>query len=459
MAGLRDLARDIVCELKRIDSMPAADLAEEWKVTRNFPLPGMIGRGDGHGILISPKIDNDISEIVKLYLNKQPVLKNTHSNAELHKLIQNMLGLTLAQIDDLYKNENDVIEQILGAIDASITSQTTSVEDAEYAFGCSLFGDHSMPTFSIGPVRFENRADWIERKKSDGGISNSDYEQVKRIWSKTVSDQEVNSRDKFRQDAIVDAIGNAPYVCSVSVRGLPKETGREKALTVARFALAAISLIWNRPSSALEGIGLSYDRQPYIKRNLSFSKNGLRGGGGKWSHSPHGPFVEAEKWKDLLREYNSIFTVSGQVFDYILTPDNYKSRADVFKVLSLAFIWFHAGSREEDNLIAIVKYAACLDTLSNGGETRGICRLITKQLGIAAEDPIFKNDDRRMIDVVKHIYGYGRSRTMHGSNDRFGHDWSTIRTEAELLVRHCLVYCLSWAGSNPTVNDPDCFSR
>lgn len=119
---------------------------------------------------------------------------------------------------------------------------------------------------------------------------------------------------------------------------------------------------------------------------------------------------------------------------------------------------FYAGCREKDTLIAIVKYAACLDALACGAKASGIQMLISKQLGIAKGKSLFKHDSRSMKEVVEDIYNAGRSRTIHGTNDKLGHDWSTTQTQAEILARHCLVMCLGEVAVDPSMTDPKKFS-
>jgi hypothetical protein len=59
-----------------------------------------------------------------------------------------------------------------------------------------------------------------------------------------------------------------------------------------------------------------------------------------------------------------------------------------------------------------------------------------------------------MKQVVDQIYSEGRSRTIHGTNEKLGYDWSNTRALAEYFTRYALMNCIDRAANNPTVDDP-----
>ncbi len=457
--AMKRLVKEIVVELKRINALPPTEIAKEWKEERDFALPSMLGRGDGYGTIISPKIDDNITKIRKLYSSHHAHLKTTYNDTELHKLLQNALGLAFASID-LSKDDDKNAEEILAAIDNAIQAETQNYEDREHVFGATLFFEKcTIPRFSIGPICFESRLDWLDRKKQEKAVSTISYRRIKKKWEGNHLKKRKNGHDSMRETFILDAIENAPFVCSVFVKGLPPETGKEKALVAARIALTVISLVWQIPSSVLGGFNLIYDRRPHLQKSLSFSKRGVMGGGRKLSQNHlHGAHIRPpDTWAGILKQYKKAFDLCGCILEHILIPSEVHNRIKVLNVFLHALIWFHAGCREGDNILAIVDYAACLDALSCGKKADGIQRLIAKQLGLSSEQTIFKNDIRTVKNIVDEVYGSARSRTIHGNNDRLGHDWTTTRTEAELLARLCLVNCLFSAAEDESLVEPEMF--
>lgn len=458
MSKLVDLVIEIVSELRRIQSLTSEQVAQEWKAYNNFSLPSMLARGDGQGTIISPQIYRNIVELRAVYLNKYPILNTSYKNAELEKLIQEALGLSFVKID-FRKSDDENAQAILLDVDETLNPQSKLYKDTEYIFPCTLFAKTNIPAFSIGTAFFENRLTWLDRKHSEGDIRLIDYRRIKQSWLGGKLKKRKKDKDNYREEVLLDTIGDNHYICSVLVKGLPPDTGHEKALTVSRYALIAIALMWDAPSNVLDGFNLSYDRKFYLRRKLSFSSGSIKGGGGSHSHNPHGQFIDPNQWAVELQKYKDIFSLCGDLFDYLLSPDpNLSSRPKIFDTFSHAIMWFYAGCREKNTHIAIVNYAAALDALACGMKSGGIQSLITKQLSIARDKTIFKRDLRSMKEVVNKIYEAGRSRTIHGTNDKLGHDWSTTRTEAEMLARSCLVSCLAEAAHNTSMIDPKEFS-
>lgn len=455
------LTKQIVLELRRIHTLSPVDVAKEWEMKRNFPLPSMLARGDGHGTIISPEIENLIVTLREEYSKNKPELKATYKDNELHNLLRNALGISLAEID-FSKTDDENAQLISLALDKALVDQMKLHEDREHIFGCTLFMDKGMTSsFSIGPVLFESRDAWLDRKKQDGVISSITYRRIKKKWGGScLKKRNIKSKDAWREQYICGTIDDAPYVCSIFVNGLPPETGREKALVAARLALTSISLAWTVPSGVFDGFRLVYDGKPYMRKTISFSKHGMTGGGDKWSSNhPHGiPIKPSVTWAETLEQMKSIFDLCGKVIEHSLLPSSNSNRQKILNAFLHSLIWFHAGCSEEDNLIAVVKYAACLEALTgDGAKASGIQRLIEKQLGVSNEKTIFKNDQRTVKDIVEEIYGYGRSRTMHGNNDRLGHDWTKVRSEAEILARLCIVNCFFSATEDETIIDPKNF--
>ncbi|MGM5028986.1 hypothetical protein AB8B02_22460 [Tardiphaga sp. 862_B3_N4_1] len=126
--------------------------------------------------------------------------------------------------------------------------------------------------------------------------------------------------------------------------------------------------------------------------------------------------------------------------------------------LSQALLWFHEGCREIDGAMAVVKFAASMDALSCGRRARGIRSLISCQLKIDDNFEITP-DGLTLKQALEQIYSEGRSRTLHGTNEKFAHDWTGIRDIAEQLARLCLVNCIDWTAANRDIDDPSMLSQ
>lgn len=103
--------------------------------------------------------------------------------------------------------------------------------------------------------------------------------------------------------------------------------------------------------------------------------------------------------------------------------------------------------------MGIVTFSATLDALACGGKSGGIKRLITAKLELQETTPIHPGGPT-MNAAVDRIYCEGRSRTIHGTNTKLGHDWSGTKSLSEEFTRLCLRACVDWVAANPVSNYP-----
>ena len=411
----------------------------------------MIPAGNGGGIIISKKIDGIITTVARRIKENDPALRTTHTDAEWITAVRNAFGPALLPID-LADDPGSNAAKVLASVKAAVNARVPG-GPMEYAFGCTLFSNADVATFEIGPVRFEARPEWLARKTLEGAVSKVTRRRVERAWQGQKLTKRKSSYDSIRESDILDAIGSCPYVCSVSTAGLAPQAGKEKALTAARLALTAVALLWETPSRALEGFNLLYDRNVRRQKALSFAPGKITLAGSRLSHMPHGPYLKPGEWPKMLAKQQAHFKVVGEVLEYWLSPTGKVARPVLMNRLAQALLWFHEACRETVTLMAIVKFTACMDGLSGAKEEKGILQLLDARLGIKAGATI-RADGPTVQQVIGRIYGEGRSRTVHGTNDNFGFDWSVTAGHAQQFARLCLLSCVDWAATNPGVDDP-----
>lgn len=445
---LKDIVKDVIVELTRLQSVPAAQRTEGGEPE----LPRMIAAGDGGGIVVSKKIDDAIAEVARLLLDNDPSLKTNYTQAEWRAAVRRTFGPPLAAID-LDDKPEDNAKLVVKAVRDTLSKDQSRQLSREHAFGCTLFSDTDIAAFAVGPVHFEPRKDWLARQENGGYISKVTAKRIRKVWQgKKIAERKV-SKESLAEDAILDAVGSCPFVCSVTTTGLADEAAKQKALTAARLALAAIALLWQTPSKALSGFNLLFDRSVRRVKTLVFVPENHVLSGSSLSHMPHGPWLKPGTWEDLLRDRHDHFAIAGEVLDFVLSPTGNVARPTLMNTFAQAMMWFHEGCREPVGLMAIVKFTATLDALAGGHGETAICRVITARLGLKPGDPIRKNGPL-LSEAIKKIYGDGRSRTVHGTNDKFGWDWSDTKGSAEQFARLCLITCMDWAAQNATSDEP-----
>lgn len=417
-----------------------------------FSLPRMIGAGNGRSIIVSAEIDTAIATIADQLMGTDPTLRRRFTRAEWVASVRQAFGPPLALIDlDINPSTNALT--VLKQIKTTLDKQTSDQVDREYVFGCTLFGNTAVQPFRIGPVRFEGRLDWLDRKQNDGGLSNIALRRIEETWSGKPQRKRKPSYDNAHEKDILEAISNCPFVCSVTTSGLAAEAGREKALTAARLAMAAIALLWRTPSHALEGMNLVFDRLLHSQTVLTFIPGKVVLAGRQLSHMPEGPWMKNGEWERQFAQHKDHFNIAGEILEYVVDSSGNVSRPNMMAALTQSMLWFHEGCRETVNPMAIVKYSSALDALACGKQASGIRKLITARLGIQDNSPIRPNGPT-LKQAIEKIYSDGRSRTVHGTNSKLGDDWTGMRGLAEQFARLCLGECLVWAATNPSSDTP-----
>ena len=437
----------IIKELIRIQGIPSHSINEG----RAFPLPGLIAIDSDNGILVSHQIDTDIALLAIQLKRGNKLVRASFTRDEWIARVRSKFGPALASIDldnDLQKNAQAVLEGIL----ASVASEKLSASVYENVFGCSLFGFSNAPAVEMGPVIFQPRLKWLALQFETGIISKTIYRRMLARWQDRRPRKRKPSHDSLDEDAITQAIGDCSYVCSVNVSGFAMQAGQQRALMATRIALTAVALLWETPSKTLKGFNLLADRRPVNRNTLVITSGNLLGGGTRL-RMPHGPWMKPEDWKTLHERKLTYFSEIQEIFENFLSPMGATKRPRLMSTLFQALLWFHEGCREEVDAIAVVKFSASLDALSVGGRSSGIRQLLLSRLGIKEQSVITK-DGRTVKQAIDEIYGEGRSRTVHGTNENIAQDWSGARDLAEQLARCCLLSSIDWATTNKDLDDP-----
>jgi hypothetical protein len=448
MATLQGRIEDIIKELTRLQTMPARYRDKD----DNFGLPRMIATGNGGSLVVSRTIDQTIAAVADQLMASDATLAPKFTRAEWRASVRRVFGPALDRID-LGEPPPKNAAAVLADIRGTLAEHVSSYGVCEFVFGCTLFGSSNIRPFTIGPVRFESRVDWLGRKHSEGAVTAISRRRIERRWFGQRLGKRKRSHDSSDEADILDTVSDCAFVCSINTEGLGTEAGREKALIVARLATAAVALLWQTPSKALSGLNLLFDRSPHRQKVAMFIPTKGMLASSYRSHTPHGPWLKAGEWERLFKERSDHFSIVGEVLDYVVSPSGKVARPKMMNTLAHALLWFHEGCRETVAPIAIVKLSAALDALACGRGSSGIRRLISARLGIQQGQAI-RPDGPTMKQVVEEIYSEGRSRTIHGNNCRMGHDWTETRGLAEEFGRLCLIMCFDWAAANPSCKAP-----
>lgn len=444
--GLKEIVGSIIFELKNLQNGPGlSDL--------NAGMPGFIDTGNNGALFVNDSIERSIDELSMLLLKNDNAASRQFSNSEWKALVRKTLGPVLVSID---LDDPAAVELVRSELRKRLDSERLKYGDREYAVGCTLFrSDDSVDPIRIGPVLIETRDNWLDRMGAERKIDQVMAKRMKRKWSGGKLTKRKKIADQVMETMILEVVGGCPFVCSVQTKGLPPKGGEQKAMTAARMALATIALAWARPSSSLDGFRLRIDRSLRSISVLSFEPQKKTIPGMRLSHSPVGPSLQTGEWSETARQMAPIFKAAGEVLDFVTHSTGSVARPKLSNVLMQAMLWFHEACREQIDAMAVVKFVAVLDGLACGNGEQAIRSLLRARVGWKDNDNLFKKGNLTMKQAVSRLYGEGRSRTVHGTSERLSHDWSEMRTLAEIVSRIALLKCLFWFASQTSSDHPD----
>jgi hypothetical protein len=445
LTRLKDVIDSILAELKVIqaaDDFPGP----------NHGFPGLIAAGDRGSLLVNGNIERSITKLSKLLLQNDMAATRQFSNAEWRALVRKSLGPPLASIDlaDPLAVDN-VRKELRQALDHARSKNG----DREYAVGCTIFeSSDDIEPIRIGPVVIETRHQWLDRMLAEQKIGKVMAKRIRKKWTGGKLAKRKSAIDQRREKDVLMTVGVCSFVCSVKTTGLPPESGKQKAITASRMALAVVALAWDKPSSVLDGFRLLIDQNLRQLRVLTFDPNNVTLADARLSHLPSGYAFKSGEWQVEAKRMAPLFAAGGEVLDFVTHATGEVSRPVLSNVLMQAILWFHEACREAIDAMAVVKFVAVLDGLACGNGEPEIRALLTARVGWADHDNIYKSGGPTMKQAVAQLYGEGRSRTVHGTSKRLSQDWSDMRGLAETLSRLALIRCLQWFKMNPSEDDP-----
>ena len=414
---------------------------------KNYPFPIFLNLGDGDRILINREIEQLIGTFAKAAMDQRfQSYRSRFSDQDWRRVAKEALGAAFSANAILEMDPDQDAKIILSEVEKQIEASVDSIQEREFVFGCHFSKIPRLETFSIGPVRIEPRAVWLERSYCEEKISRISRARITRAWQGKKLRARTSSWDASCERWILRTVDDADYVCSVSVGPAGSEAGLQKSLMAARLAIAAVALGFARPSRALRDMVLARDTRLRIEEHIEFWPFGRAGGTSAASFSPGIGWLTEQQWVDLASDLEEVFDSAGNAIRYFTHGESAVHNPKIMNALLQALLWFHEGARERVDVMAIVKFCSSMDALACGNRTKGISDLIQSHFSVTDVPQLEKN--------LKQLYNDGRSRAVHGTSDRLGHDWSSFRSRAEFLARGCLIGSLVRTAKYGGPDDP-----
>lgn len=414
--------------------------------TGDLLCPAIIITPSGREILFDSEMLKEAADLADTLREDDITIKQSAGSGEWRDQVRQDVAYALDLIDpnaDLDLVASHIIDQLK-------SSPKRSKGKIEFCFGCSLFKGAIPKQLRIGPVLFETREDWLERKYNEGAIPETTRRCVLDAWTALPPHERDSSQESRLNETVLGLSRDVAFICSVTTNGMAYQFARQRAQTTARLALVAIALLWERTSDALNEMNLVDDRVARILHELAFEDGQIRRMGCRKNIVPGGQHLAQNEWENIQSEKKGYFQFIGEILNSIVDVVTAPRRPQTAHVLTHALLWFHQGCREDLSAIAVANFASALDCLSMGDGREGIKQLIKYQLGLEKDQKIWKRKNQTVEQAVDEIYDHVRNGIIHGRihegkkpDSKPFDDWEDVRDRAESLTRHALLRCIN----------------
>lgn len=337
-------------------------------------------------------------------------------------------------------DKGDLVSRLKSLIEERVAS--ISNEYTHY-FSAWTLGMESSAPYSLGPVTFLNRADWIDSVDfpQQGKDSYLNQAEANNRWKEILKDALQKPKDDSTIEGLANvvygAISQCPVLIKVSIRGYELNYSRKLAKLVGKTALDAISLGFGAPECFLQQ-ALQEERLPPVGSNSLIETKGFLWLPGS-SLGKRIPTLHYQRVKQAIADMAPILPAFAAILEGLVDPSNHP-HPKLANRWATALDWFGEGNRESNDAIALAKLGTCLDVLSNGGKFAGIKDMIVHLAGVSESTRVIEGRRPRTLgQLVRDIYDNGRSKILHGTQYDRLESFSTERQNAAHLARIALI--------------------
>jgi hypothetical protein len=448
-----EIIQEIISELNALQN------SKEPPDTRQvgpIPFPRLLSGKNNAQILVNKRIELLIQDLGRKTYNDALKVNHIATLEEWQRAIRSFFGDELTGAIDL-TNEQVAAKTIRKKLFSYRKQKIEDAQQTEWAFPCTIFSEAKLDPFKIGPVRIETREDWLIRQIERGRISKVSKRRLERQWANGNSNRPRKATDEsLFEGEISRTVKDHKFMITVELENLLPEAALKRANMLANLTLAAIACLWTNPSKALRNMFIAVD---WTKTSIT---------GMLISEKRYFPFYEPIRLPGNYIDQNLMYGFIDDnkeywegvtnIFNFLAMsrPDNVKK--ELHDILSQALMFFQRGCAETSDLMAMINLANALDILSKGvlvkeqaddnkskGRVRGIVIMIQGLLGYKQDSNITR-DGRTVYEIIDEIYSDARSRTVHGTSERYHLDWQELREIATYITHRCLTQAIGRAG-------------
>lgn len=313
------------------------------------------------------------------------------------------------------------------------TGAKKATEDLDRHIPCSLFrGDHRVASFSVGPVKFRPRKEWIatfvDAPALNHVVACEMGDATRDDLQKQIRDdpQDAGEREAV---AILDFLGSNGWVATVRIERHEPSRSHEKAMAIVGLAIDAIGLRF--PLDAARLFTKSGRQHLFNEIRLASRPSGgfLRG----WTASRAGIGDRPGAIAAKMRVEQTFLDAAGLLLTEYLASRNAGKAVHFVERWANALYWFGEARREASDFMAVVNYGCAADGISGAG---GAVAPMIEFAVAALESPVSSSatGGLSVADAVRRVYADGRNKIAHGEVSGLLEDHSETRMIGDNLV-------------------------
>ena len=308
--------------------------------------------------------------------------------------------------------------------------------DVDRHIPCTLFSEDQMvPAFTVGPVEFLPRADWIDRFVRDRE-ARSLVDQVEQgELTMGAVRQRALERDSGRavRDAwtAITSLRGFSWVGTIRAVGHEPRQSHRKMSTIVGLAIDALGLRFHADDARrFTRAGRAH---LFAEDRLATAVDDGRFIHGWSTHVPglgSAPGALAAK----IQEEREFLDAAGRVLDAYLESRLKGGAPHLVEAWVNALYWVGEARREASDFMAVVKYGCAVDGLSGApGEARAITEFAEAAFGPQEADQP-RDGALSVAQAVQMVYVEGRSNLAHGATPGLLEDFSEQRRIGDFLL-------------------------
>jgi hypothetical protein len=306
--------------------------------------------------------------------------------------------------------------------------------DVDRHIPCHLFhSGQGVAPFSVGPVEFLPRADWLIRYVKDP----AQLHHIQQVESGAMG------ADDFRERALAPSTGedlhvawtvsssfrNFGWVATIRLRGHELRQSHHKASIIIGLAIDAVGLRFQMEDA--RRFTKAGRQHLYSEYRLATSPEGALLGGS--SVQLRGLGAKPGALAAKMAAERPFLDAAGKVLDRYVKGRQTGRAPHLVERWANALYWVGEARREASDFMAVVNYGCAADGLSGAGGNAGAMTAFA-EAALNPEGKPTPPGSLRIADVVTRVYREGRTKLTHGEMAGLLEDLSEARAIGDALL-------------------------